>query len=332
MSTRLSRRRFLARSIAVAAAAPAVMSVEEHRLLARSPAPGRSRTGADAPLEALDGQNRERIDQPFDLWRQSDQRLRAQSRSDLRVAAPEALLTPKTKVMETWSLCEEHGINTMIAYAGDRHCVSMFQKYREARRKIQFLAQINPDPRDLQRRRDRRRWRPVRWALFSSATPGDLWARDEGRRPHRRGRRPHQGRGISSPASPATSCAPRSVCEAGKRRSRLLREDAPRPELLVEAAARVRISDVIDNYGIDNYWCQEPENVIGFMSRVARPWIAYKVLAAGAIHPRDGFQYAFQNGADFAAVGMFDFQVAEDVLVANKVLTDITTRNRVWRA
>ena len=68
------------------------------------------------------------------------------------------------------------------------------------------------------------------------------------------------------------------------------------------------------------------------MSGVTRPWIAYKVLAAGAIHPKDGFKYAFENGADFAAVGMFDFQVAEDVLVANTVLGGITTRNRAWRA
>ena len=55
--------------------------------------------------------------------------------------------------------------------------------------------------------------------------------------------------------------------------------------------------------------------------------------AAGAIHPNDGFDYAFKNGADFACVGMFDFQVAEDVAIANKVLTrhqDRTTR--AWHA
>ena len=44
MSTRLSRRGFLARSIAVTAAVPAVMSVEEHRLIARGAAPGATAT------------------------------------------------------------------------------------------------------------------------------------------------------------------------------------------------------------------------------------------------------------------------------------------------
>ena len=72
--------------------------------------------------------------------------------------------------------------------------------------------------------------------------------------------------------------------------------------------------------------------MIGFMSGVTRPWIAYKVLAAGAIPPAHGFRYAFQNGADFAAVGMFDFQVADDVATANSVLDRIVTRDRPWLA
>jgi len=40
----------------------------------------------------------------------------------------------------------------------------------------------------------------------------------------------------------------------------------------------------------------------------------------------------FTSGADFAAVGMFDFQVADDVGTANAVLDRITTRDRPWFA
>jgi hypothetical protein len=80
----------------------------------------------------------------------------------------------------------------------------------------------------------------------------------------------------------------------------------------------------------DNMWCMEPERTIEFMKTCAKPWIAYKVLAAGAIQPIDGFKYAFENGADFACVGMCDFQVREDALIANKVLTNLT-RPRPWR-
>ena len=91
-----------------------------------------------------------------------------------------------------------------------------------------------------------------------------------------------------------------------------------------------QLKEVIDNYGVDNYWCMDPKETIAYMSEVDRPWIAYKVLAAGAIDPRAGFQHAFENGADFAAVGMFDFQVAEDVTVANAVLKTTQNRERAW--
>ena len=87
---------------------------------------------------------------------------------------------------------------------------------------------------------------------------------------------------------------------------------------------------MIDNYGVDNYWCMDPKETIAFMSELERPWIAYKVLAAGAINPRAGFKHAFENGADFAAVGMFDFQIAEDVAVANAVLKTTQNRDRSW--
>ena len=48
------------------------------------------------------------------------------------------------------------------------------------------------------------------------------------------------------------------------------------------------------------------------MNSLDEPWIAFKILAAGAIHPDNAFRYAFENGADFICVGMYDFQIVED--------------------
>lgn len=81
----------------------------------------------------------------------------------------------------------------------------------------------------------------------------------------------------------------------------------------------------------DNSWCNNPEEVAEVMFTVKQPWIAFKVLAAGAIPPQRGFRYAFEGGADFILVGMFDWQIAEDVQVTKQVL-DQLRRLRPWRA
>ncbi|MEI7509756.1 MAG: hypothetical protein WCJ62_09875 [Flavobacterium sp.] len=79
----------------------------------------------------------------------------------------------------------------------------------------------------------------------------------------------------------------------------------------------------------DNSWCRDPEAVIKFMALVKKPWIAFKVMAAGAIPPRQGFTYAFNNGADFVLAGMFDWQVAEDAQIAKQALGNVK-RSRQW--
>jgi len=96
-----------------------------------------------------------------------------------------------------------------------------------------------------------------------------------------------------------------------------------------------RVEFNVDSNGpadYDNIWSITPEKDIEFMRTVPRPWIAFKVLAAGAIHPRDGFKYAFDNGADFVCVGMFDFQVRENAIIARDTVSRAQNRPRPWRA
>lgn len=73
----------------------------------------------------------------------------------------------------------------------------------------------------------------------------------------------------------------------------------------------------------DNYWCRNPQEVIDFMFNVKKPWIAFKVMAAGAIPPQRAFSYAYNSGADFVLAGMFDWQIAEDVEIARESLNNL---------
>jgi len=81
---------------------------------------------------------------------------------------------------------------------------------------------------------------------------------------------------------------------------------------------------------IPGYWCKDPQRTIEVMKDVKKPWIAFKVMAAGAIPPENAFKYVFENGADFSLAGMFDFEIEPDVRIANKTLAAIKNRARPW--
>jgi len=95
---------------------------------------------------------------------------------------------------------------------------------------------------------------------------------------------------------------------------------APKPHELTAAYAE-----------IPGYWCRDPQELVEFMATVEKPWIAFKVMAAGAIEPASAFQYAFKNGADHVLAGMFDYEIAEDAKVACDILSNLE-RMRPWRS
>ena len=82
----------------------------------------------------------------------------------------------------------------------------------------------------------------------------------------------------------------------------------------------------------DNMYCFHPDETIDYMKSLPQPWIAFKVMAAGAIHPKEAFKYAYENGADFICAGMYDFQMVEDVNIAIDVLNSKIDRERPWMA
>jgi hypothetical protein len=79
-------------------------------------------------------------------------------------------------------------------------------------------------------------------------------------------------------------------------------------------------------------WCLDADKTAEFMETVQKPWVAFKVMAAGAIHPRMGFSHAFRHGADVILAGMFDFQIEQDVKIAIEAVEKHADRKRPWRA
>ncbi len=82
----------------------------------------------------------------------------------------------------------------------------------------------------------------------------------------------------------------------------------------------------------DNMFDLFPEQTVEVFSKMEVPLVGFKVLAGGAIQPKDGIRYAFENGADFVCLGMFDFQLIEDANLVTGILNGNLNRQRKWYA
>jgi hypothetical protein len=233
------------------------------------------------------------------------------------------------KVLETWRLCEQQGINTMILGPSDARALNLYTKYRSQGGRIQFLAQVGPTKDDLKS--------PVQQAKNAGAVGafllgnlGDTWTREGDVKLIGNLLDLIRAEGLIAGVAGHELRTVMAVEKAGIAPDFYMKTlhdtkywSTRRPD---------QMKEVIDNYSVDNYWCMDPKETIAYMSELRRPWLAYKVLAAGASHPRAGFKYAFDNGADFLAVGMFDFQIAEDAAIARETYKASQSREREWCA
>jgi hypothetical protein len=212
------------------------------------------------------------------------------------------------KIMETLQLCEENGINTAVLRT-DSHIVKVLSRYRKERGgKIQWIAQTYPEIANLKDN--------VKMAIDNGAAGAFT-------------------QGL---------------------RSELFNKEG-RFEMLAEVLALIKQNGMVAGLGCHQlaimkameamkmepdfyfkthnkvgYESEDPATVAAYMKTKPKPWIAFKVLGAGRMQPREGFDMAFQNGADFVNVGMYDFQVKEDVALVKQVVAAHAKRERPWSA
>lgn len=221
------------------------------------------------------------------------------------------------KILETLFLCEAHGLNAMILRVDD-HTTRVLRHYRAQGGRMQWIAQCKLPAQD--------RWADIQRALEAGAVAcyihggvGDQYVAE--------GRVEELGQAVDFIHRQGAVAGiaghdlhvPMACEEAGLN-----------PDFYMKTFNSKRYWSAGPTPRHDSVWAETPEQTRAFMAEVDRPWIAYKVLGAGAIPPDQGFRYAFEGGADFICVGMFDFQVADDVEFARRAITLAQGRPRPW--
>ena len=211
------------------------------------------------------------------------------------------------KILDTLQLCEESGINTTILRT-DEQIVRVLKRYRNERGgKIQWIAQTYPEPDNLKGN--------TKLAIDNGAVGAYCMG----------------------------GVADDTFVKAGK------------AELIWEVVSFIKQNGLVAGVGSHSmgtaiiaeqqkfdpdfyfktfnsvgYNSQDTRDVAALMKTIKKPWIAFKVLGAGRVLPKDGFDLAFRSGADFINVGMYDFQVGENVSLVSEVVKCHERRDRTW--
>ena len=203
---------------------------------------------------------------------------------------------------------EESGINTAILRT-DEHVVRIIKRYRKERGgKIQWIAQTYPK---LDNLKDN-----IKLAIDNGAV----------------GAFPMGGNGDDF-LKKGRLDAVAEVISFMKQNGLVAGVGSHSLELpMASEKAKINPDFYFKTFNDVGYESQKPAEIAALMKTIKKPWIAFKVLGAGRMKPREGFDLAFRSGADFVNVGMYDFQVADDVTMVREVVSSHAQRERPWSA
>lgn len=321
MAKKFDRRSFLRKSLATSAGATVALSLEEKALLAYAdPAPvaaGASAKTAGAaaafPTGKIGDLTISRVICGGNLISGY-----AHSRDLIYVSPLLEHYFTDAKICETFQLCEQNGINTaMLKY--DAKTVRIVRKYwDEGGGKIQWIAQLT-DPNTL-REDTQKAVAEGAVGIFTTGQMGDSLVRQ--------GKVDLLKESIAlakdSGVIGGVSCHELAVIQACEKAG-------VNPDFYMKTFNSKKYWSAEAKEQLDNVFNDEtPEETIALMKDLKTPWVAFKVLGAGAIDPKTGFDFAFRNGADFICVGMFDFQVEADAVMAREILDKTKDRGRTW--
>ena len=316
MSSKINRRNFFRKSFVATTGAALAFHFEEKALLAAMRNPGaydKPNVGKGLPKGKLGDLEVSRVICGGNLISGF-----AHSRDLIYVSEFMRHYFTDEKVMETLQICEENGVNTAILRLDD-HTLRIINKYwHERGGKIQWIAQIKIREKDVKSEVQRAIDNGAS-AVFVHGGVADRLVRQNKIETLARAVQFIKFNEVPAGIAGHAVQVP-MACE----------KDGIDPDFYMKTINSKSYWSAGPRPRHDSVWAETPEQTIRFMENVKKPWIGYKVLGAGAIHPEEGFKYAFENGTDFICVGMFDFQVAEDAAIARKILAGKLERKREW--
>lgn len=222
------------------------------------------------------------------------------------------------KVVEILQICEASGLNTAILRC-DENILRILTKFRKAGGKIQWIAQTYPNENNMDN---------IKMAVDNGAVGAfpqggiaDKYVTGNKIEFLNKAIEYIKSQGLIGGTAGHMVEVPIACAEHGLKPDFFMKTfhhhnywSAPSPE----------------RHDKGHAWCDDPAKVTEFFKTCKVPWIAYKVLAAGAIKPLDGFKYVYENGAEFTCVGMFDFQIVNNANATITALNSGLKRERPW--